>query len=33
MQAGLARTYGCYLIHNQAETLLRLGRVGRGRTG
>src|SRR6266702_369547 len=29
VRAGLARTYGCYLVHNQAESLLCLGQWAR----
>jgi ATP/maltotriose-dependent transcriptional regulator MalT len=29
VRAGMARTYGCYLIHNQAESLLCLGQWAR----
>ena len=29
VQAGMARTYGCYLVHNQAESLLCLGQWAR----
>src|SRR5712691_7810045 len=29
VRAGMARTYGCYLVHNQAESLLCLGQWAR----